>query len=168
MSYNEEDQMAYEDAVFSPSKGTRISFDSPKMLVSDNDMNFARIAKQVNPNTKLNLTLKFTSKLPYYEFADENRKRMLFLTQSVLEHTAHWLEQGTAKAENVEFFDIEPVEDEQEYILRRIKYDRDRGVARRNKNTDEYKALYPFGTINYGILPYRSVEELVEKLNQLR
>lgn len=104
--------------------------------------------------------------MAYYEFEDVNNvKRRLYLNSDIVDFVITYLMCGNKRSYYPKINNIDKNVDEA-YILRLFKSDRDRNVGRYNTVSQEYKAVYQYGRINYGTFPYTTAE-LDEKLNKL-
>ena len=104
--------------------------------------------------------------MAYYEFEDVNNvKRRLYLNSDIVDFVITYLMCGNKRSYYPKINNIDKNVDEA-YILRLFKSDRDRNVGRYNTVSQEYKAVYQYGRINYGTFPYTTAE-FDEKLNKL-
>ena len=112
------------------------------------------------------LFCRVKSGMAYYEFEDVNNvKRRLYLNSDIVDFVITYLMCGNKRSYYPKINNIDKNVDEA-YILRLFKSDRDRNVGRYNTVSQEYKAVYQYGRINYSTFPYTTAE-FDEKLNKL-
>ena len=99
------------------------------------------------------LTNKPIPTMNNYVFEDVNNvKRRLYLNSDIVDFVITYLMCGNKRSYYPKINNIDKNVDEA-YILRLFKSDRDRNVGRYNTVSQEYKAVYQYGRINYGTFP---------------
>lgn len=136
------------------------------LLTSDNDVVFDLLDSQIKTGKTLALSCGIESKMAFYSFITDNEdKRKLYLNKEIVLYVTNYLVNGEKGTKMPNVYQIDEEVDET-YILRLIKFDRQNRATHYTQSTQEYKAIYTHGTINYGKLPY-TTEEMIAKLNTL-
>ncbi len=157
----EAEQIAMEDAYYN----TRTAMSMADMLISDNEDTYLSLHDKINAGETLSLAFIIKEKLPCYEFEVNGKKKHLYLNNGIIQHVLKWLMNGDKSPSRMNIMEVDKDVDET-YTLYQIKRDRQNNAARYNSTTDEFKAIYSNGTINYGKLPYTK-DELAAKLDSL-
>ena len=157
-----EEMMDAENAQFGELKAVPAS----ALLTIDNETASNMLFLLMEKAQYLDLACRVKSGMAYYEFEDVNNvKRRLYLNSDIVDFVITYLMCGNKRSYYPKINNIDKNVDEA-YILRLFKSDRDRNVGRYNTVSQEYKAVYQYGRINYGTFPYTTAE-LDEKLNKL-
>ena len=162
---SQEDYEAEMDAANEPLEELKpASFADLK--ISDNDVVFEQLLKIMNPSQPLHLVCGIDSGMAFYEFETENgRKRKLYLHTDLMEYVIYYLINGCKKTPTPNALKVDKNIDET-YIIRLFKRNRDHGVSKYNPTSKEYKAVYRYGIIKSGALPY-TPEELSLKMKTI-
>jgi len=157
-----EEMMDAENAQFGELKAVPVS----ALLSIDNETASNMLFLLMEKAQYLDLACCVKSGMAYYEFEDVNNvKRRLYLNSDIVDFVITYLMCGNKRSYYPKINNIDKNVDEA-YILRLFKSDRDRNVGRYNTVSQEYKAVYQYGRINYGTFPYTTAE-FDEKLNKL-
>lgn len=164
--YFEQENYHYDDETGDWVSNQRVSVDVTDFITANNKEYFNQI-KEIfaSGNVYLNCGIHKMN-IPYYESHDPftGKTVTLFLNKDIISYILIYLQQGIISDKNPDVLKIDKNINE-DYILRLIKKDRQNEATRYNNDTG-YKAVYPYGIINYGKLPY-TVEELIKKLDSL-
>ncbi len=136
------------------------------LKTSDNPEKFQMVDSLISKGESLSMKFGIDDGLPYYKirFSPE-REVMLYLNREVVQYLYSWIKDGVRLPQTPNTWDVQKRANEK-YMLVLMKRDRAFKALRFNTTTQEYKAIYPKGTIIYGALPY-TTDELVTKLNEL-
>ena len=157
-----EEMMDAENAQFGELKAVPAS----ALLTIDNETASNMLFLLMGKAQYLDLACRVKSGMAYYEFEDVNNvKRRLYLNSDIVDFVITYLMCGNKRSYYPKINNIDKNVDEA-YILRLFKSDRVRNVGRYNTVSQEYKAVYRYGRINYGTFPYTTAE-FDEKLNKL-
>ncbi len=133
------------------------------LKTSDNDVVFDLLVKIIDSSQPLHLVCGIDSGMAFYEFeTNEGEKRKLYLNEDMWSYIRHYLMFGKKKPDYPNNFNVDKKVDEN-YIFRMYKYDRACNASRYNPASKEYKAVYTYGVINYGVFPF-TPEEMIKKL----
>ena len=145
-----EEMMDAENAQFGELKAVPVS----ALLSIDNETASNMLFLLMEKAQYLDLACRVKSGMAYYEFEDVNNvKRRLYLNSDIVDFVITYLMCGNKRSYYPKINNI-------------YKSDRDRNVGRYNTVSQEYKAVYQYGRINYGTFPYTTAE-FDEKLNKL-
>jgi len=163
MSYTDEELDALNDSL-NFTTVQKVSDDDLKY--SGNDMTFESIQNEIFAGEKLNVKFSIDNGVPQYEVAIPNMNSIiLYLNKEIIKYMLDWMVKGEI-GRNPQSYDPQRSA-ASGYMYHLIRYDNNNNALHFDAQTRECKAVYPNGTIDYGVLSFNTREELIAKLNSL-
>ncbi|MCL2435910.1 MAG: hypothetical protein FWD09_07225 [Lentimicrobiaceae bacterium] len=115
---------------------------------------------------KIGVDLENNLGIPYYRCKIVGYWYNVYITKEIRQQIYDYLKKGTIPDRMPNTRDVYKNMDESFFILHNIKIDEKNDVMQYSTETKEFAAVYPYGIIKYGQLPY-TPDELVAKINSL-
>ena len=133
---------------------------------SQNDEAFDNLRDKIFHKQKAILNFQIENGVVRYNLQSEgDGAKKIFLNKEIAQAVSEILKDGKPTTAINDWYAVDKNADE-DYILSLIKKAQQDGAIRHRQSTGEIVAVYPYGEINYGKLPY-TLDELKEKLNTL-
>ena len=134
-------------------------------LTSNNEEYYNSLVELMKNKQSLSLLVGIQEGIPYYATELHETLKPIFITPEIYKQIHHYLKEGIVTEPIAETSDIY-MDKTETFILQHLKIDGANGKTTCSRSTNEYKATYPNGVINYGKLPY-TIDELTAKLDSL-